>query len=277
MATVDPSSVFILGAGKVGRGLAAALKKAGVPVTLRAARKGLPAKPIEAGILVLAVRDRALAELVETLRAKRLVAPKTAVVHCAGALDATPLEPLRDLCAGVAQMHPMISFASTTFFPTLARGNLHVQGDPVAVRRAKALGKKLGMTPRTFPGLDPVGYHAAAGLVANGAAALAAQGLTVLMAAGVPEEDAPKLLGPLLRSVAENVEKLGFPAALTGPVRRGDRAAIARAHEVLAARAREAIPLYLAAVRAQLPLARALAEAPPEAFDGIETWLDSMQ
>ena len=133
------------------------------------------------------------------------------------------------------------------------------------------------MTPRTFPGLDPVGYHAAAGLVANGAAALAAQGLTVLKAAGVPEEDAPKLLGPLLRSVAENVEKLGFPAALTGPVRRGDRAAIARAQEVLAARARDVVPLYLAAVRAQLPLARALAEAPPEAFDGIQDWLDSMQ
>ena len=277
MAIVDPSSVFILGAGKVGRALAAALKKAGVPTTLRAARKALPTKPIEAGVLVLAVRDRALAELVQTLRAKCLVSPTTAVVHCAGALDATPLAPLRDLCAGVAQMHPMISFASTTFFPTLERGNLHVQGDPVAVRRARALGRKLGMTPRTFPGLDPVGYHAAAGLVANGAAALAAQGLTVLKAAGVPEEDAPKLLGPLLRSVAENVEKLGFPAALTGPVRRGDRAAIARAQEVLAARARDVVPLYLAAVRAQLPLARALAEAPPEAFDGIQDWLDSMQ
>ena len=277
MAIVDRSSVFILGAGKVGRALAAALKKAGVPTTLRPARKGLPAKPIEAGILVLAVRDRALPELVQTLRAKRLVSPKTAVVHCAGAFDASPLAPLRELCAGVAQMHPMISFASTTFFPTLEGGNLHVQGDPVAVRRAKALGKKLGMTPRTFPGLDPVGYHAAAGLVANGAAALAAQGLKVLKAAGVPEKDAPKLLGPLLRSVAENVEKLGFPAALTGPVRRGDRAAIARAREVLAARAPDVIPLYLAAVHAQLPLARALAEAPPEAFDGIQDWLDSMQ
>jgi predicted short-subunit dehydrogenase-like oxidoreductase (DUF2520 family) len=280
MATVDRSSissVFILGAGKVGRALGAALKKAGVPTTLRAARRGLPSRPIDASLLVLAVRDRALPELVETLRARRLVSKKTAVVHCAGALDATPLAPLRGTCAGVAQMHPMISFASTTFFPTLERGNLHVQGDPVAVRRAAALGRKLGMTPRTFPRLDPVGYHAAAGLVANGAAALAAQGVAVLKAAGVPEKDAPKLLGPLLRSVAENVEKLGFPTALTGPVRRGDRAAIVRAAEVLAARASNVVPLYVAAVQAQLPLARALAEAPREAFDDIQTWLDSVQ
>ena len=271
------SSVFILGAGKVGRALDAALRRAGVATTLRPARKGLPSRPIRAGILVLAVRDRTLPDLVEALRAKRLVSSKTVVVHCAGALDASPLAPLRGLCAGVAQMHPMIAFASTRFFPTLAGGNLHVQGDDIAVRRAKALGKRLGMTPRTFPKLDPVGYHAAAGLVANGAAALASQGVAVLKAAGVPEKDAPKLLGPLLRSVAENVEKLGFPGALTGPVRRGDRAAIVRAREVLAARAQEVIPLYLATIRAQLPLARALAEAPPDAFDGIQTWLEFVQ
>ena len=280
MATVDASSVssvFILGAGKVGRALSAALRAAGVRTTLRAARKALPSQPIDAGVLVLAVRDRALADLVLALCERRLVSPKTVVVHCAGALDATPLAPLRGLCAGVAQMHPMIAFASTTFFPTLTRGNLHVQGDPVAVRRARALGKKLGMTPRTFAKLDPVGYHAAAGLVANGAAALAAEGVAVLVAAGVPRKDAPRLLGPLLRSVAENVEKLGFPGALTGPVRRGDRAAIERARDVLATRAKGVIPLYLATIRAQLPLARALAEAPADAFDGIQAWLDLVQ
>lgn len=280
MAIVDRSSVssvFILGAGKVGRALEAALKNAKVKTTLRAARKGLPSRPIDASILVLAVRDRTLPDLVEALRAGRLVSPKTVVVHCSGALDATILAPLRGVCAGVAQMHPMISFASTRFFPTLERGNLHVQGDPKAVRRAAALGKRLGMTPRTFPTLDPVGYHAAAGLVANGAAALAAQGAAVLVASGVPAKDAPRLLGPLLRSVAENVEKLGFPRALTGPVRRGDRASIVRAREVLATRVNDVVPLYLAAIRAQLPLARALAEAPPDAFDGIQAWLELIQ
>ena len=80
--------------------------------------------------------------------------------------------------------------------------------------------------PATFarlPRLDEVGYHAAAGLVANGAAALAAVGVELLVVSGVPRKEAPKMLGPLLRSVAENVEALGFPDALTGPIRRGDR------------------------------------------------------
>jgi predicted short-subunit dehydrogenase-like oxidoreductase (DUF2520 family) len=142
----------------------------------------------------------------------------------------------------------------------------------VAVRRAKALAKAAGMTPRHFPKLDPVGYHAAAALLANGGAALAAQAVEVLVASNVPRELAPKLLGPLLRSVAENVEHLGFPESLTGPVRRGDVAAIQRGAAVLEARAPDVLPLYRAAVLAQVPLARALGEVEPNALDAIAEW-----
>ena len=194
----------------------------------------------------------------------------TVVVHNSGALSADALAPLRGACAGVAQMHPMISFASTTFFPTLTRGHCHVKGDRKAVARARALAKRLGMTPRTFAKLDTVGYHAAAGLVANGAAALAAMGEELLVVSGVPRGDAPKMLGPLLRSVAENVEALGFPGALTGPVRRGDVGAIERQIELLRVRFPAAVPLFLASAAAQLPLARALGDAPPNTFDELE-------
>ncbi len=166
----------------------------------------------------------------------------------------------------------MISFASLTFFPTLDRGNVHVEGDRVAAQRATRLAKAVGMTPRHFPKLDTVGYHAAAALLANGAAALAAQAAQILSAANVPTREAPKLLGPLLRSVAENVEKLGFPDALTGPVRRGDPAAIEKGATTLAARTPNALPLYRAAVLAQVPLARALGEVPSERLDAIEKW-----
>jgi predicted short-subunit dehydrogenase-like oxidoreductase (DUF2520 family) len=167
-------------------------------------------------------------------------------------------------------MHPMISFASTGRTPSLVRGNVHIQGDPAAVRRAGALARKLGMTPRTFPGLDTIGYHAAAGLVANGAAALAAAGTELLVRSGVPAGQAPRLLGPLLRSVAENVEALGFPQSLTGPVRRGDAAAVAKHLDALRQRVPSAVPMFLASGLAQLPLARALSDAPAEGLDAVE-------
>jgi predicted short-subunit dehydrogenase-like oxidoreductase (DUF2520 family) len=238
--------VFILGAGKVGSALAWALRKSGDQVTLRPARKGVPKKVIDAAIIVLAVRDRQLATIASELATSRVVKKSTVVVHNSGGLSADALAPLRGACAGIAQMHPMISFASTTFFPTLAGGHCHVKGDPEATKRARTLAKHLGMTARTFPKLDAVGYHAAAGLVANGAAALAAIGEELLVASGVPRKDAPHMLGPLLRSVAENVEALGFPDALTGPVRRGDAGAIERQIDLLRARLPAALPLFLA-------------------------------
>jgi predicted short-subunit dehydrogenase-like oxidoreductase (DUF2520 family) len=125
------------------------------------------------------------------------------------------------------------------------------------------------MTPRTIPGLDAVAYHAAAGLVANGGAALAAVGAALLERAGVSADVAPRMLGPLLRSVADNVEALGFPEALTGPVRRGDAAGVAKHLATLRAKLPSAVDLYLAAVEAQLPLARAIGDAPPANFDAI--------
>ena len=125
------------------------------------------------------------------------------------------------------------------------------------------------MTPRTIPALDAVAYHAAAGLVANGAAALAAGGVELLEAAGVDAKTAAAMLGPLLRSVAENVARLGLPAALTGPVRRGDAAGLERHLETLRRLAPDLVPLYLASGATQLPSRAPSAEAPAASFDAI--------
>lgn len=266
--------VFILGAGKVGRAFAHRLKKErGVTVVLRPARKGVPTRPIAADIVVLAIRDKQLGPVAADLAASGVVPRKAVVVHASGAMPAEAIAALRPVTAGVAQMHPMISFASTKTFPTLGRGHCHVKGDPVAEKRARALAKHLGMTARTFAKLDTVGYHAAAGLVANGAAALAAVGEELLVVSGVPRKDAAKMLGPLLRSVAENVEALGFPDALTGPIRRGDAGAIERQIALLGERLPAAQPLFIASGLAQLPLARAIGDAPKTAFDEVEATL----
>jgi predicted short-subunit dehydrogenase-like oxidoreductase (DUF2520 family) len=266
--------VFIFGAGKVGRALAAGLRARGDEVTLRPARNGVPTRRIDASVVILALRDRQLGPVAADLAASGIVAPNAIVAHNAGALPAEALEALRGVCAGIAQMHPMIAFGSLKFFPTLTRGHVHVKGEPAAEARLRTLARKLGMTPRTFPRLDTIGYHAAAGLVANGAAALAAIGTELLVVSGVPRADAPKMLGPLLRSVAENVEALGFPEALTGPVRRGDAGAIARQIDLLRDRLPEALPLFVASGLAQLPLAVRIGDAPPAQLDDVRAVLE---
>lgn len=265
--------VFILGAGKVGTLLARALRARGARVTLRAARSGLPRRPIVADLLILAVRDGNVEPLARDLLAARLVHRRTAVVHCAGALGPEPLAPLRGVAAGVAQMHPMISFASPRALPSLQRGQVNIEGDPAAVRTARRAARLLGMTPRTLPHLDRIAYHAAAGLVGNGAAALAAAGVRLLGKGGVDPVIAARMLGPLLRSVGDNVASLGLPQALTGPVRRGDASALGRHLEVIRARTPELLPLYVELVRAQLPMARKIGDASPSAFAAIEKLL----
>ncbi|MFO0587052.1 MAG: DUF2520 domain-containing protein [Polyangiaceae bacterium] len=264
-------SVHVLGSGKVGTNLARALGATGCSVTLRAAREGFPSERIDADVIIVAVRDGDVPKIAAGLAERGLIGHRpVAIVHCAGALGPEALAAARVGEVSVAQMHPMISFASPGSLPDLARGQLHVDGDPAAVKAANALGKRLGMTPRTIPGLDRVAYHAAAGLVANGAAALAAGGVDLLERAGIDRVTAAKMLGPLLRSVADNVERMGLPDALTGPVRRGDAGAVERHIATIRRLAPHLVPFYAAAGTAQLPLARALGEGPAESFDAIE-------
>src|SRR5262249_37369285 len=154
------------------------------------------------------------------------VSARTAVVHVAGALGPEALEALRGQCAGVGQAHPLLSFASPRTAPELTGAHLLVSGDPVARARARALAVRLGMTARAWAEPDPGAYHAAGGRLANGSAAPASVASRLLEGAGCPERDAGRVLGPLLRSVADNIERLGLPHALTGPIRRGDAATI---------------------------------------------------
>lgn len=261
--------IAIIGAGKVGKALSRALRGGPHKTTLRALRRGPPRK-LDAALVVLAVRDGAIGPLCADLAGSGALSARSAVVHVAGALGPEALAPLDGHCAGLGQAHPMISFASSRVFPELRGGHMLVSGDPVAVRRARTLAKALGMVPREWHRVDRSGYHAAGGLVANGATALAAGGARLLVEAGVPESDVPRVLGPLLRSVAGNIEKLGLPEALTGPVRRGDSSAVEQHLERIAATAPDLIGLYLASAAAQLPLAQALGDAEPEAFEAVE-------
>ncbi|GAC1352747.1 MAG: DUF2520 domain-containing protein [Polyangiales bacterium] len=265
--------VAIIGAGKVGRGLYATLRGERVRVTIVPSRS--LSRPVRGDIVVLAVRDGALESLATTLAARNWIPSQAVVVHCAGALDAEVLSPLRPHTQGVAQMHPMMSFADPRRPPPLAGGNVHISGDPEAVRRARALCRAVGLVARTFDPLDRIAYHAAAGLVANGAATLAAAGADILVKAGVPRPIATQMIAPLLRSVADNIAALGLPEALTGPVRRGDAAAVAKHLVTLRALSPDFADLYCACAKAQLPLARALGDASRNAFDEIERLLNN--
>jgi predicted short-subunit dehydrogenase-like oxidoreductase (DUF2520 family) len=166
------------------------------------------------------VPDARIAEV-----AARLPLGRGAVVlHCAGARGPDELAAARARGAHVAGFHPLVSFASKRPQP-LAGATFVAHGDVKATQRARALARRLGARCIVAPVLGPA-YHAAAALMANGSVALAHAASAILVAQGLSRRDAERALAGLVASVARNLETVGLPAALTGPVVRGDAATV---------------------------------------------------
>ena len=105
---------------------------------------------------------------------------------------------------------------------------------------------------------DDPAYHAAAALAANGAAALAFASVSLLERLGFDKRAAEQAIGGLLGSVGENVQDLGVPEALTGPVARGDVSTVARHRSGVRRLSREALSTYDALIPVIVRCARAV-------------------
>lgn len=268
-------SVAIVGRGRVGRTLASRLRERGQRVVLLPARGlGVSAatrRALEAATLVwLAVPDPHLDAVVEVLRGQLWGRARMPIVaHASGAKSPEVLAPLRALGAPVASAHPVLSFGTTK---TSLEGAIFVlAGDRRACRALASLVRALGGRPVEYAVHGPR-YHASLALAANGATALAAIALELLVSGEVAlaPVDAQRALAGLLRSVADNLGRVGPNAALTGPIARGDVAAVS-AH--LAALTPEERPDYVAVSRLVLRAARGAGLGSAEA-SAIERVLD---
>jgi predicted short-subunit dehydrogenase-like oxidoreductase (DUF2520 family) len=187
-------------------------------------------------LLVLATPDDVVVEVAAA------VAPvdTTVVAHLAGSLGLDVLAPH----ARRASIHPLRSI--TEIGADLRGAWFAVAGDHLAGELVDALeGQRV-----TVGDADRVAYHAAACIASNHLVALLGQVERVAADAGVPLE----AYFDLVRQTVDNVASLGAVDALTGPVRRGDEATVARhleaidpgerpAYEALANAARRLVPV----------------------------------
>ncbi|MEM7606177.1 MAG: DUF2520 domain-containing protein [Myxococcota bacterium] len=220
--------VVIIGRGRVGVGMRRFL-----PSAILVPGRG----PYELGdVYVLAVPDAAI-----EATAQRINASQGAVLlHCAGSLgvDAYGSYGARETRPALGALHPLISFppADTEATPTALDGGPYafaVTGEGRAAQAARELVEAMGGV--LLEDVHGGAYHAAAALLANGAASLADAALAILTRAGLDEADARTALAGLLQSVALNVHGIGLPGALTGPIVRGDADAVARHQRALSA------------------------------------------
>lgn len=273
----DRSTVGVIGPGRVGTALALALAAAGHRIVAVAGRPtegdGVPAAverfvalvprarpmpavdvPGEADLVLLTVGDDALAGLLRELAARDVVRPGGRWVHTSGRHGLAVLRPVALAGARVAACHP----AQT--FPTARAGVDALPGTAWAVTAAPAdrawahaLVTVLGGTPVDVRDADRVRYHAGLAVGSNGTSAVVALARDLLLSTGIQAPD--RFLAPLVNASAANAAAHGA-AALTGPVRRGDRDTIEAHLTDLRATMPDAVPAYLALARLALSYAR---------------------
>lgn len=257
--------IGVVGAGRVGAVLAAALRAAGHEIVAVAGESPasrtrietlLPGIPVgkpsavarACDLLLLTVPDDMLENVVTMLSASGAVRPGQSVVHTSGRHGLAALTPAAERGAEVLAMHPAMTFTGTDV--DLARLSGCVFG-VTATSRTRGLAERLvadlGGTPVWVPEDRRTLYHAGLAHGANHLVTLVAQAMELLRESGA--EDPAATLRPLMTAALDNALTYG-DAALTGPIVRGDVNTV-RAHLAdIAVSAPGTLETYVAMARA---------------------------
>lgn len=227
----------IVGAGRVGRSLARAAQRVGVPVRL-AGREDAVETCRASEVALLCVPDSAIASACEAIA--DAVPPLRLVGHTSGASGLDVLAAARARGAEAFSLHPL---------QTIPDGEADVTGAACAVSGTSAeaaefaasLAERLGTRPFAVPEEHRAAYHAAAVISSNFLIALKESAAGLLEDAGI--DDPRELLAPLVLQTAANWADRG-PQALTGPIARGDAATVERHLDALREAAPELVPVY---------------------------------
>ena len=259
--------VGVVGAGRVGAVLSAALRAAGHDVVAAAGESdasrrrmaellpGVPRRKPTAvaracDLLLLAVPDDMLGNVVTMLADSGALHPGQHVVHTSGRHGLAVLEPARAVGARVAAMHPAMTFTGTSVDLERLPGTVFgLTADADERAFVEGLVADLGGTAMWVPEEMRTLYHAGLAHGANHLVTLVTEAMEILSAAG--SADPAGTLRPLLTAALDNALLHG-DAALTGPIVRGDLGTV-RAHlEDITANAPQTLPSYVALARATL-------------------------
>ncbi len=277
-------SVGIVGAGRVGVVLGAALVQAGHRVVAvsgvsdasrRRAEALLPGVPVlpptevlaAAELALLTVPDDVLPVLVEGLAAAGEVRAGQLVVHTSGRYGTAVLDPVTRLGALPLALHPAMTFTGRAEDLDRLAGACFGVTAPDPLRPiAEVLVVEMGGDPQWVEEDARPLYHAALAGGANHLATLVNESVDLLRRCGVAEPE--RLLAPLLGASLDNALRSG-DSALTGPVARGDAGTVAAHVAVLREVSPDTAAAYVAMARLTADRALAAGLLKPEAAEAL--------
>lgn len=257
--------IGVVGAGRVGAVLAAALRAAGHEIVSAAGEStasrdrmaallpGVPGgKPTDVArncdLLLLTVPDDMLKNVVTTLVGAGAIREGQFVCHTSGRHGLAVLEAASDIGARPLAMHPAMTFTGTEVDLDRLHGCVFgVTAEGSGRAFAQSLVDDLGGVAMWVAEDKRTLYHAGLAHGANHLVTLVSQAMELLAASGA--EDPAATLRPLLSAALDNALKSG-DAALTGPIVRGDANTVRDHLSEIAATAPATIPAYVELAKA---------------------------
>jgi predicted short-subunit dehydrogenase-like oxidoreductase (DUF2520 family) len=233
--------VGFIGAGTVGTALAVLLtskgysfigasrlhvkSRSGGPVTNLRLLPGNQEVADNADLVFITTPDAAIAKVASEVRWRK----GQSVIHCSGADSTDVLEPARKAGAAVGCFHPLQTFAGVkAAVENIPGTTFAIEAEEPLLTTLKNMAADLGGNWIILKAADKAAYHAAAVFASNYLVTLVKMATDLWQTFSVPREQAIKALLPLIHGTLHNIETVGIPQCLTGPVARGDSGTIGK-------------------------------------------------
>jgi predicted short-subunit dehydrogenase-like oxidoreductase (DUF2520 family) len=266
LVSARPSFGFI-GAGHVARSLAPAIASAGYEVAAVASRTPQSAEKLArllpraiasspqgavdaADLVIITTPDDDIAALAAGLHWDA----SKAVVHTSGALSSEALFEAAGQGAQTGGIHPLQTFAGDS--PrSLVGVTFAIEAEPPLREVLRQIVAAIGGIAMDITAAAKPLYHAAAVMISNYTVTLTDLATQLWSGLDVDRETALRALLPLLEGTVANLKGEGLPAALTGPVARGDLSTIQANLSAISRAAPHISAIYSSLGLATIPIA----------------------
>jgi predicted short-subunit dehydrogenase-like oxidoreductase (DUF2520 family) len=196
------------------------------------------------------------------------------VVHCSGADSTDILESASKNGALVGGFHPLQTFASTAHaIENIPGSTFAIEADELLLTTLQGMANDLEGAFINLSAGDKVLYHAAAVVACNYLVTLVKLATDLWQSFGVSSQQATLALLPLLRGTLNNIDNIGIPDCLTGPIARGDSGTIKKHISALERSAPGILSTYRELGLQTIPIALAKGKIDNEKGNELQTLL----